>query len=153
MGLEYDGEGQPLPEPNVRIAFALERLANMAEARELRSWAFDAQDPDIDSLISSSPYRAFRARMGPLLSLQEQVAATGDADRAGEARSANPDAPGFFGVDPVPVQPPLRTLLRGLANRFALEAAGSSPGTSGERAWHQATAIVRAMEDKVCRGE
>ena len=67
--------------------------------------------------------------------------ASRELDRAnGDAEQGAPQA-----------EPDSRALLRGLAARFALEAAASGRGTAGERAWHEATAIVKAMEDKVWR--
>jgi hypothetical protein len=68
---------------------ALERIANMAEARELRAELSRPGARDSSRHAWHILNERLGARIRPLLSVSEQVAAKDTAVRAGEARSAN----------------------------------------------------------------
>lgn len=122
-------------DPRLRQAEALERLASMAEARELRELS-DSSFGDLlfDEEIDPGPQaridRGYLARLRPLLSVQEQVAATSDATRAGDGgEAASPEGqreqPGDFAANAL-----ARGELWELAHRWEREAewAGSPVG-------------------------
>ena len=93
MGLEFNDELPGVAEPpdilERRGVEALERIANMAEARELRAMLDDgargalAYVGPADGLVA-----AVLTRVAPLLSVPDQVAADDHADSAGDGGEA-----------------------------------------------------------------
>ncbi len=105
MGLEFNDELPGVAEPpdilERRGVEALERIANMAEARELRSFVGDCEIMARRSEDQNAPKRVkeFLTRAGetmeargaliePLLSVPDQVAADNHADGAGDGGEA-----------------------------------------------------------------
>jgi hypothetical protein len=72
-----------------RLAVALERVAAMAEARELREGpSYDIWDEREPGAAPEEVCRAWRARMASLLSVSDQVAAESPAPRDGDGGEA-----------------------------------------------------------------
>lgn len=105
-----DTSGRVVAEASMRTARATERLATMAEARELRIRFVDGPVPPAGIERSVA---AYTARMASLLSVPDQVAATDHAVGAGEggeAASLGESPP--VSLSPLPMLERIRHILR-----------------------------------------